>query len=70
MHAYRNRQIRWRKAKRSFANNECVEVAHLSDAIAVRDSTLASRADVEVLSARPAHWKGIVDAIKAGGFDR
>ncbi|ADD45391.1 DUF397 domain-containing protein [Stackebrandtia nassauensis] len=59
----------WRKAARSFANNECVEVAQLSArTVGLRDSKLSARRDCPVLLADAAGWEGFTEQIKSGTF--
>lgn len=59
----------WRKAARSFANNECVEVARLgARTVGLRDSKLSARPDCPVLEAETAAWEGLTAQIKAGAL--
>lgn len=61
----------WRKAARSFANNECVEVAQLGDTtVGLRDSKLSSRPDCPVLTAAAGDWAGFTEQIKTGVLNR
>jgi len=57
----------WRKASRSNTQgNQCVEVAHLADGVAVRDSK-----DPEGPKLRFTHgeWKAFLHGAKGGEFD-
>lgn len=61
----------WRKAARSFANNECVEVARLSGStVGLRDSKLSSRPDCPVLEADTEGWAGFTAQLKTGVLRR
>ncbi|RJL33207.1 DUF397 domain-containing protein [Bailinhaonella thermotolerans] len=54
----------WRKSRRSQGTgNDCVEVADLSDAIAVRDS---KNPDGGALVISRSSWSGFMNDIKAG----
>jgi hypothetical protein len=58
----------WHKSSRSGGNGgNCVEVAELVDAVAVRDS---KQPDGGVLIFERAGWTSFVDAAKNGEFDR
>ena len=57
----------WYKSSRSGGNGgNCVEVANLDDAVAVRDS---KRPDNGLLIFNRADWTAFVDAAKNGEFD-
>jgi hypothetical protein len=64
----RDRALRWFTSSFSGTNGDnCVEVAHLPDGVAVRDTKDR---------ARPAHryataeWRTFLNAVRTGGFDR
>lgn len=59
--------VTWRKSSRTTGNNNCVEVGHLADAIAVRDSK-APESTAFVFT--PPAWSAFLAAIKAGELDR
>lgn len=57
----------WKKARRSSANGQCVEVAILdSDSTAVRDS---KQPDGPVLIVSPGEWAAFIERVKLGDFD-
>ena len=58
----------WTKASRSNGNggNNCVEVAFLDTAVAVRDSKNPSG---PALIFNPAHWTEFVSSVQSGEFD-
>lgn len=57
----------WFKASRSNTANGCVEVAHLADYTAVRDSKNPG-GPVQLFT--PHEWECFVDGAKRGEFDR
>jgi hypothetical protein len=57
----------WRKARASYANGGCVEVAaNLGDVVAVRDST---RIDDGVHVVRQSQFAALLADIKSGRYD-
>ncbi len=56
----------WHKSSRSSGNGNCVEVAILDDAVAVRDTKDRSG---PVLVFTPAEWSAFVTGAKDGDFD-
>jgi hypothetical protein len=60
-----NRAV-WRKSGRSGGNGNCVEVAKLSDAVAIRDSKNPTG---PALIVTPAEWAAFIAGAKHGQFD-
>jgi len=58
--------LAWKKASRSMANGNCVEVASTSDMIAVRDS---KNPDGPILMYTAPEWAAFLDGAKNGEFD-
>ena len=58
--------VTWGKSTRSGANGNCVEVARLKEAIAVRDSKNPSG---PVLVFTPTEWEAFLEGAKRGEFD-
>ena len=56
-------RVRWRKSSHSSANGQCVEVAPVAGAIAVRDSK--NPAGPKLIFTRQA-WMAFVDSVKCG----
>lgn len=71
MYTTKFQHLVWRKAARSFANNECVEVARLSvRTVGLRDSKLSARPDCPVLEAETSAWEGFTAQLKADALRR
>ncbi len=58
---------RWRKSSHSTGGNQCVEIAHLGAAIAVRDS---KNPDGGHLTFGAAKWRTLLDNAKHGSYDQ
>lgn len=59
-------RVTWRKSTRSNGQGECVEIAELTDMIAVRDSKNPTG---PVLRFTQAEWQAFIDGAKDGEFD-
>jgi hypothetical protein len=57
---------RWRKSTRSSGSGNCVEIAEIGDAVAVRDS---KNPGGPVLIFAPDEWRAFVGGVKGGEFD-
>ena len=57
-------RVRWHKSSHSSANGQCVEVAPVAEAVAVRDSK--NPAGPGLAFTRPA-WVAFVEGVKRGG---
>lgn len=58
-------QLSWRKARRSIANGDCVEVAITQGQVFVRDSKQPS---VTVLGCSGEVWKQFLQGVQLGSF--
>src|SRR6266536_376687 len=58
---------RWRKSSHSTGGNQCVEIAHLGAAVAVRDS---KNLDGGHLTFGAAEWRTFLDNAKHGSYDQ
>ncbi|GAA4915648.1 uncharacterized protein DUF397 [Stackebrandtia albiflava] len=67
MRVYESTPVVWRKSSRSFAGNECVEVATQGAVVWLRDSKLAP--DAPMLLTPAATWRGFVAEVKNRRFD-
>jgi hypothetical protein len=56
----------WRKARRSMANGNCVEVRPAGGVVAVRDS---QNPDGDTLAYGAAPWRAFTAAVRQGRFD-
>jgi Domain of unknown function (DUF397) len=56
----------WRKARRSMANGNCVEVRPVTGAIAVRDS---NKPDGLMIAYSAESWRAFTRATRRGHFD-
>ncbi|WP_091286101.1 DUF397 domain-containing protein [Micromonospora haikouensis] len=59
--------VTWRTSTRSGANGNCVEVAQLTNAVALRDSKDPSG---PALMFMPREWTAFIEGAKDGEFDR
>ncbi|MCW2639448.1 MAG: hypothetical protein JWP76_1754 [Dactylosporangium sp.] len=60
-------RARWMKSSRSSGNGQCVEMADLGDAVAVRDSKDPTG---PVLLFTPGEWVAFLSGAKDGEFDQ
>jgi hypothetical protein len=58
---------RWRKASRSTASNNCVEVAAVDGAAAIRDS---KNREGGHLTIGPGAWEAFLSDVKRGRYER
>jgi hypothetical protein len=59
-------EAKWRKSSLSNSQGNCVEIAHVDNHIAVRDS---KNSQGPVLVFTPDEWKAFVGGVRQGEFD-
>lgn len=59
--------VLWRKSSYTHASGECVQVAWVSPVVAVRDSKDPGGPELLVT---PENWRGLLDDVKSGTYDR
>lgn len=62
-----NQPLDWRKARRSIANGDCVELASANGQIVVRDSKDPSGS---IIQYRADAWQSFLSKARRGEFDR
>jgi hypothetical protein len=59
--------VQWHKSSYSNAGNQCVEVARIGGAVAVRDSKNPGGGH---LTFSATEWEAFLDSVKRGGYDQ
>jgi Domain of unknown function (DUF397) len=59
--------VQWRKSSYSNAGNQCVEVARIGGAVAVRDSKNPGGGH---LTFKATEWEAFLDSVRRGGYDQ
>jgi Domain of unknown function (DUF397) len=60
------KEAKWRKSSLSNSQGNCVEIAHVDDHVAVRDS---KNRQGGVLVFTPDEWKAFIGGVRKGEFD-